>query len=282
MKKFSFVLVGSGVLLSSAIKKIIEKHGYVKSIYVDNPTDNERYRSSFQTKQVTEIENDLDHLKTILDSSTWLLSVDNKKILSTKILSLFKDRALNFHPGILPYYKGLYCYQWAVANGEKIFAATIHFMQQDVDMGDIVIERIFSIKENDTGLSVYQKSIKYGQQIIDEVLSKIFNQIDLPQTSQISKSTSIFGRAKPYHIEIDWDKSSDQIINSLRASNFYPLKPPAFQVCFDGNPVIKGEKLPITTSEVPGTILDKNGRKLQVAAKDNSVIEIQLVPIKRQ
>ena len=129
MSKFSFVLVGAGALLRSAIKKITEDHGCIKSIYVDNPTDTKRYENSFQVKQVTEIEQDFDHLKTIIDGSTWLLSVDNKKILSAAILSLFKGKALNFHPGILPYYKGLYCYQWAVANGEKIFAATIRFMQ---------------------------------------------------------------------------------------------------------------------------------------------------------
>ena len=277
MGKISFVLVGAGVLLSSAIKKITEEQGCIKSIYVNNSTDTKRYENSFQVKQVTEIENDLDHLKTVIDSSTWLLSVDNKKVLSAAVLNLFKGKALNFHPGILPYYKGLYCYQWAVANGEKTFAATIHFMQPDVDSGDIVIERRFPIEDNDTGFSIYQKSIKNGQQAIGLVLSKIFNQVDLPRVSQTSELTNFWGRANPYQIEIKWDKLPEDIINSLRASNFYPFKPPAFQVCFNGNPVTLGEKLKITSSELPGTILNVDGQRVQVAAMGNSVLEIQLL-----
>jgi len=279
MSTFSFVLIGSGVLLRSTINEITENQGCIKLIYVDNPTDTKRYESFHRVKQVTEVEQDFNDLKAIIDSSTWLLSVDNKKLLSAEILSLFKGKALNFHPGILPNYKGLYCYQWAVANGEKEFAATIHFMEPDVDAGDIVIERRFPIEDKDTGFSIYQKSLKNGQQAIESVLSKIFNQVDLPRVSQTSEMTNIWGRAKPYQIEIEWDKTPKHIINSLRASNFYPFKPPAFQVCFNGIPVIQGEKLKITTTEVPGTILNVQGQTVRVAVIGNSVIEIQLLPI---
>ena len=276
MKKNSFVLVGSGALLNSAVKKIKENNGDIKSIYVDNPTDTKRYINSFQTIEVSRIDKDFNYLKAGVDQSTWLLSIENKKILSTKILSLFRDKALNFHPGILPYYKGLYCYQWAVLNGEKKFAVTIHHMEEEVDAGPIVIEKFFPIEEKDTGLSVYQKSIKYGKLAIDEVLSKIFNKVDLKKIPQKYQSTIAFSKANPYHMEVDWQKSPDHIINGLRASSFHPLKPPAFQFCFNGNPVIKGEKLEIGTDEIPGTILGCDGKKLEVAAKDNSVIKIHL------
>ena len=104
MKKISFVLVGSGAILNSAVKQIKENNGDIKSIYVDNPTDTKRYINSFQTGEVSRIDKDFNYLKESVDQSTWLLSIENKKILSTKILSLFREKALNFHPVILPYY----------------------------------------------------------------------------------------------------------------------------------------------------------------------------------
>ena len=79
-------------------------------------------------------------------------------------------------------------------NGESNFAATIHFIEPEVDEGDIVIEKAFSIEKEDTGLNVYQKSIKYGNQAINEVLTRIFNEIELPRMPQRFSPKNIYCR----------------------------------------------------------------------------------------
>ena len=272
----SFVVIGAGAVLKSAIKNITENNGIIKIIYVDNPTDTQRYINSYKVKDSSDLNNDIDYLKNNVDKCTWLISVDNKKIITSEVLLLFQDRAINFHPGILPYYKGLYCYQWAVFNGESKFAATIHFIEPEVDTGDIVIEKAFSIEQNDTGLNVYQKSIKYGIQGINEVLTSIFNKIELSRVPQKYGTKNIYQRASPFEMEIDWQKPSDQILNSLRACNFYPLVPPAFQMCYMGIPVSRGKNLTIKTSDKPGTVLNVSENKMQIATGDQAVIEITL------
>ena len=276
MNTFSFVIIGAGVMLRSSIKKIIEHNGIIKAIYVDNPADTKRYIDSYKVKASSNLNTDLEFLKGSIDECTWLLSVDNKKIITSEVLSLFKNRAINFHPGILPYYRGLYCYQWAVFNGESNFAATIHFIEPEVDEGDIVIEKAFSIEKEDTGLNVYQKSIKYGNQAINEVLTRIFNEIELPRMPQRFSPKNIYCRANPFNIEINWEKPSDQILNSLRACNFYPLTPPAFQMCYMGSKVLKGKNLMIKTAKKPGTVIDVNQAKIQIVTGDRVVIEIHL------
>jgi len=276
MNTVSFVIIGAGSILRSAIKKITENNGIIKAIYLDNPSETKRYFDSYKVKASSNLNTDLEFLKGSIDESTWLLSVDNKKIITSEVLSLFKNRAINFHPGILPYYRGLYCYQWAVFNGENNFASTIHFIEPEVDEGDIVIEKVFSIGKEDTGLNVYQKSIKYGNQAIKEVLTRIFHEIELPRMPQKSGPKNIYSRANPFNMEINWEKPSDQILNSLRASNFYPLIPPAFQMCYMGGRVLKGKNLMIKTAEKPGTVLNVNEAKIQIVTGDHVVIEIHL------
>jgi len=177
---------------------------------------------------------------------------------------------------ILPEYTGLYCYQYAVFNGENEFASTIHFMHPEVDRGDIVVEKRFPIENVDTGLSIYQKSLKFGALAIQEILSKIISNFDLPRQPQKNGIRNTYTRAKPYKIEINWDQSSDGIMNSIRASNFYPLRPPAFQMCFEGSPVHKAVCLKDKTDKQAGTVLNFDEGKIRVASGDQYLIEITL------
>ena len=51
-------------------------------------------------------------------------------------------------------------------------------------------------------LNVYQKSIKYGNQAIKEVLTRIFHEIELPRMPQKSGPKNIYSRANPFNMEI--------------------------------------------------------------------------------
>ena len=59
----SFVVIGAGAVLKSAIKNITENNGIVKIIYVDNPTDTQRYINSYKVKDSSDLNNDIDYLK---------------------------------------------------------------------------------------------------------------------------------------------------------------------------------------------------------------------------
>ena len=68
----------------------------------------------------------------------------------------------NFHPGILPEYKGSGIFSWVLINQEKKTGVTLHLIDEGVDTGDIIEIREFLISREDTAHSLFLR----GQQTI--------------------------------------------------------------------------------------------------------------------
>ncbi|MCJ7637463.1 MAG: phosphoribosylglycinamide formyltransferase [Nitrososphaeraceae archaeon] len=77
------------------------------------------------------------------------------RILSTEFVSKYKLRILNVHPSLLPSFKGLHGQKQAFDYGVKISGCTVHFIDDDVDTGPIIIQECVPIYDSDTeeGLS---------------------------------------------------------------------------------------------------------------------------------
>ena len=69
-------------------------------------------------------------------------------------------KCYNFHPGILPEYKGSGIFSWVLINGESKFGITLHTIDKGVDTGDIIEIREFLISKQDTAFSLYKKNEK--------------------------------------------------------------------------------------------------------------------------
>ncbi len=271
----SFVVIGSGLILGSTIDEIVNLGGKIKAIYVDNIKDEKRHEGPFNVKNSNHINLDLKYFLKIVDKNTWLVSADNKKIISKEVLNVFNDKAINYHPGILPTYAGLYCYQWAVNNNEKEFGSTIHFMTPKVDGGKIILEERFDITNSDTGLSVYQKCLKAGIKAMRKTLFLICKKKDIPKKNQSFYLSRIYKKANPYNKEIDWSKPAIEIESSIRASNFHPFKPPAFQTCIKGIPIIKAVRNLKSSDMPPGSVIEHNKDSILVVSGDHIILEIK-------
>lgn len=89
---------------------------------------------------------------TISYMSPWI--VPNEVLLKTKIA------AINFHPGP-PEYPGIGCTNFAIYNQEKEFGITVHYMQENVDTGQIIKVERFPLFEKDTVWSLTQRCYAY-------------------------------------------------------------------------------------------------------------------------
>lgn len=69
-----------------------------------------------------------------------------------------KKRCFNFHPGILPEYRGSGAYSWAIINGEKETGVTLHEIDKSVDHGNIIDIVKFPILPTDTAESLFRKA----------------------------------------------------------------------------------------------------------------------------
>jgi len=72
------------------------------------------------------------------------------RILSPKFIKKFKNRMLNIHPSILPAFPGLDAQRQAIESGVSHSGCTVHFVDEGVDTGPIIVQETVKIKNDDT------------------------------------------------------------------------------------------------------------------------------------
>jgi methionyl-tRNA formyltransferase len=100
-----------------------------------------------------------------------VISVLYDKILPPDVLR--NKKCFNFHPGVLPEYRGSGAFSWCLINQEKKAGVTLHLIDKGIDTGDIIEIREFLISRNDTAYSLHER----GQDIIYKMFKDWFNDL---------------------------------------------------------------------------------------------------------
>ena len=69
------------------------------------------------------------------------------QLLDARFLSLFPSRVVNVHPALLPAFPGIRAVEQALAYGVKVFGVTVHFVDEGVDTGRIILQRAVELPE---------------------------------------------------------------------------------------------------------------------------------------
>ena len=72
------------------------------------------------------------------------------RVLKSPMLEAFPRRILNIHPALLPKFPGLEAWSQALAAGEKVTGCTVHYVDEEIDHGDIIAQREVPILPDDT------------------------------------------------------------------------------------------------------------------------------------
>jgi phosphoribosylglycinamide formyltransferase-1 len=72
------------------------------------------------------------------------------RILSPVYVRAFAGRALNIHPSLLPAFPGLHAQRQALDHGAKVAGATVHFVDEGMDSGPIVLQATVAVEPDDT------------------------------------------------------------------------------------------------------------------------------------
>ena len=72
------------------------------------------------------------------------------RILSPEFIKRYKNRILNIHPAILPSFPGLDAQKCAVDFGARYSGCTIHFVDEGVDTGPILVQKVVKVRDDDT------------------------------------------------------------------------------------------------------------------------------------
>ncbi len=71
------------------------------------------------------------------------------RLLSPGFIKAFPDRIVNIHPSLLPSFPGLNVQQQAIDHGVKVSGCTVHFVNEDLDAGPIILQKVVNVKDDD-------------------------------------------------------------------------------------------------------------------------------------
>jgi phosphoribosylglycinamide formyltransferase-1 len=69
------------------------------------------------------------------------------QLLSPEFLERFSGRVINVHPALLPAFPGLHAVEQALAYGVKVFGVTVHFVDDGVDSGPVILQRAVELRD---------------------------------------------------------------------------------------------------------------------------------------
>lgn len=92
------------------------------------------------------------------------------RILSAEFVREYKGRILNIHPSLLPSFKGTQAIKDAFDYGVKVTGVTVHFADEELDHGPIILQEEVGIKENDTLESLETKIHKIEHKIYPKAI----------------------------------------------------------------------------------------------------------------
>ena len=93
------------------------------------------------------------------------------RIISPYFIKEYKNKILNIHPALLPAFPGLDAQKQAIEFGSKFSGCTVHFVDEGVDTGPIIIQEIVKINNNDTEKSLYKKILVKEHEIYPKALA---------------------------------------------------------------------------------------------------------------
>ena len=87
-------------------------------------------------------------------------------LMSAEFLRQFPSRVMNVHPSILPAFPGMNAEKQALDYGVKYTGSTLHFVDEGIDTGPIIFQRVVEIKSTDTVESLQKKIHKKEEEIL--------------------------------------------------------------------------------------------------------------------
>ena len=95
------------------------------------------------------------------------------RLLSSDFVRAFPDKIVNIHPSLLPAFPGLDAQRQAIEYGVKISGCTVHFVDDELDHGAIILQKAVDVSDTDTAESLSAKILEYEHGLYIEALKKI-------------------------------------------------------------------------------------------------------------
>ena len=98
------------------------------------------------------------------------------RLLSPYFVAAFPHRILNIHPSLLPAFPGLEAQRQALEHGAKFSGCTVHFVDENLDAGPIVLQAVVPIRDSDTEQTLSENILREEHRIYSEAVRIILEE----------------------------------------------------------------------------------------------------------
>jgi phosphoribosylglycinamide formyltransferase-1 len=100
------------------------------------------------------------------------------RVLHEPVLKAFPRRIINIHPSLLPKFPGLEAWKQALVEGETVTGCTVHYVDEQIDHGQIVAQREVRILPNDTAESIHARIQVIEHELYPAVIAEFCKRYD--------------------------------------------------------------------------------------------------------
>lgn len=189
----------------------------------------------------------------------------------TTLLKAPTFKAINVHASLLPKYRGAAPIHYAILNGDEKTGVTIMYMEQKMDVGNIISQRAIPITDEDDTGTLFEKLSIVGRDLLMDTLPAIFageNKSIEQDEAKVSLSPMISKEQE----KINWENTATEIFNHVRALRPAPgtytlLEDQRFKI-WDTQVIEE------TTTKAAGTIIKVDKEQLWVACGEGTVLSL--------
>jgi phosphoribosylglycinamide formyltransferase-1 len=157
-----------GVEIAVVISNVAEAGGLEAARKLDLPT------ALFVSKGRKRAEHDADVTACLRKHGADLVVLAGyMRLLSPEFIVAFKDRILNIHPSLLPAFPGLDAQTQAFDYGAKVAGCTVHFVDEQLDHGAIILQRVIPVLENDDAHTLANRILVEEHQAYSEAIGRV-------------------------------------------------------------------------------------------------------------
>jgi methionyl-tRNA formyltransferase len=146
------------------------------------------------------------------------VSMSFNQIFHGELINLPPLKTINCHAGKLPFYRGRNILNWAIINDEKEFGITIHYVDEGIDTGDVILQRCYPITDADNYATLLERAYEGCAHNLYDAIKVVQSNNVKPIAQKNIHPLGFYCSARGEGDErLDWHQNSRDVFNFVRA-----------------------------------------------------------------
>jgi len=145
------------------------------------------------------------------------ISVAWRKIFKKPLVEAHRKGIINFHGAYLPAFRGANPANWAIIEGAKETGVTVHFVDEGIDTGPIILQEKLSIGERETAWELRKRQDELSVRLMRKLARMLVEHDNLPRVEQDPRKGPTYHVRKPEDGLINFEKPAEVVYNLIRA-----------------------------------------------------------------